>query len=588
MGDIKIREKVKDIKSFDRAANASAHMKEAFVKSKEAVQSADRQAGQAQDAGYGSPSEYAADKTTAGVRNTAERTAHTLRQNPVKQAVANVDKAKRNFKEAERQINKARNAAKKPGADAPKKEMVKRAKQTAQRTRQTAKKSIKAAGKAEKSIKTAGKTVKDSAKMAQKGVKTAERTARVTVKTAQRTVQATGRAAQAAAKTAKIAVQASRAAAKAAATAAKVAVKATIAMVKAAILALKELVAIIAAGGWIAVAVILVICLIGLLVGSVFGIFFSGEDSGNGRTMPAVVSQLTADFYSQIEEIKGDNPHDVAIIDAMAINWRDVLAVYAVKINTNPDNGMEIATMNDEKVELLRGVLNDMVRLNYATSSQTQQRIVLNEDGDETTEEVEVVVLAISMAQKTADEIAAEYAFSRTQKGQLSELLSPDYASLWAALIGSYVAGDGAILTGDTSRIPTGIFSWPLEGGYVNSYYGWRPDPFDPEQTVFHGGLDMPYPQGTPILAAAGGTVVIANATDAWGGGYGYYVKIQHDGTFATLYAHCSQIAVTNGQEVQKGQVIGYVGSTGHSTGNHLHWEVYVNGARVDPLGFFT
>lgn len=445
-----------------------------------------------------------------------------------------------------------------------------------------AKDAAKAKTASKGTVKTAKKSVKStqkSVKAAGRGVKTAQRTARTTAKTA----KATGRAAQQA-------TRAAKAAARAAATTAKAAAKAAVSAVKMAILALKGLVAAIAAGGWVVLLIAAAICLVALLVGSIFGIFFSGEDSGNGRTMPAVVSELTTEFYGQIEDIKRDNPHDVLIMDAMAINWREVLAMYAIKVNTDPDSGMEVASLDDAKVELLRGVLNDMVSLSHTVHTDT----VTPDDGDDETEdeEVEIVILTISMAQKTADEMAAQYGFSQEQQAQLHELLSPDYADLWAALIGSgYMPGmgdGGEILPGDPGRAPLGIFSWPLAGDYpVNSPYGWRPDPFDPSKTDYHGGVDVACPEGTPILAAADGTVVVANATDPWGGSYGYHVKIQHDGTFSTLYAHCSSIAVMNGQQVQKGQVIGYVGSTGNSKGNHLHFEVYVDGARVNPMDFF-
>jgi murein DD-endopeptidase MepM/ murein hydrolase activator NlpD len=83
------------------------------------------------------------------------------------------------------------------------------------------------------------------------------------------------------------------------------------------------------------------------------------------------------------------------------------------------------------------------------------------------------------------------------------------------------------------------------------------------------------------------GVVTYANSTDIWGGSYGYYVKIQHDSTYTTLYAHASKIAVINGQEVKKGQVIAFVGSTGNSTGNHLHWEIQKNGVQTNPLDYF-
>lgn len=578
MGKIKGREQVKNIKVFDRAADVSTHMKNAAVKSKGAVEAADRQAEQTQGAGYTSPSEYAADKVTGGARDTAERAGTALRKNPVKKASENINKARENAHEVRRQVGNIKRAVKRPGADAPRKEMVKRAKRTATRTRQAA----------DKTIKTSAKTVKGAAQTAQKGIKTAERTAKVAVKTTQQTVKATQRAAQAAIKAAKAAAQAAKVAAKAAATAAKVAVKVSVSAIKAIIAALKAMVAAIAAGGWIAVAIILIICLIGLLLGSIFGIFFSGEDSGTGRTMPDVVAELTTEFYSEVEEIKRENPHDVAVVEAMAINWQDVLAVYAVKVSTDPTDGMDVATLDDTKVEKLRGILRDMVSLSHSTSTETRERIVLGGDGLDTTEEVEIVVLTITMTQKTADEAAAQYGFTQTQQDQLHELLSPEYADLWAALIGGGFAGGGDILIGNPGFVPTGIFSWPLAEDYpVNSGFGYRADPFDPSVTNFHGGIDMRCPEGTPILAAADGTVVVANATDSWGGSWGYYVKIQHDGTFHTLYAHCSSIAVTNGQQVQKGQVIAYVGSTGNSSGNHLHFEVYVNGIRVDPMDYF-
>ena len=95
-------------------------------------------------------------------------------------------------------------------------------------------------------------------------------------------------------------------------------------------------------------------------------------------------------------------------------------------------------------------------------------------------------------------------------------------------------------------------------------------------------------PEGTPILAAADGTVSVANALDSWGGSYGYYVKLDHGNGLETLYAHCSSICVTAGQQVKAGQVIGFVGHTGRATGDHLHFEVYQNGQRTDALTYFT
>ena len=97
-----------------------------------------------------------------------------------------------------------------------------------------------------------------------------------------------------------------------------------------------------------------------------------------------------------------------------------------------------------------------------------------------------------------------------------------------------------------------------------------------------HLGIDIAAPDGTPIVAAKSGTVVSAG----WGGGYGNVVVIDHGGGFATAYAHQSKLAVSVGQDVTQGQLIGYVGSTGTSTGNHLHFECRLNGVAQNPRGF--
>ncbi len=205
----------------------------------------------------------------------------------------------------------------------------------------------------------------------------------------------------------------------------------------------------------------------------------------------------------------------------------------------------------------------------------------------ETTETVEITVLIISLTHKSADEMAKTYGFNTEQINNLHELLSPEYADLWAQLLGGYTDGSGEILIGNGGYVPNNIFSWPVTEDYpVTSTFGYRTDPFTGE-TKYHGGIDVAAPEGTPILAAADGTVTEANGTDSYGGGYGYYVKVQHEGGYVSVYAHASRIAVTAGQVVKKGQVIAYIGSTGRSTGNHLHWEIWKDGVRVDPMGLF-
>ena len=130
----------------------------------------------------------------------------------------------------------------------------------------------------------------------------------------------------------------------------------------------------------------------------------------------------------------------------------------------------------------------------------------------------------------------------------------------------------------------TGTYIWPLPGYSPGSAYGWRMHPIFNEMR-FHAGEDIGAPSGTPILAADSG---VATVIPDNGNGYGNYIMINHGGGRVTLYAHMSSFAISNGATVSQGQVIGYVGSTGNSTGPHLHFEVRVNGATTDPKQYFN
>ena len=227
-------------------------------------------------------------------------------------------------------------------------------------------------------------------------------------------------------------------------------------------------------------------------------------------------------------------------------------------------------------------------RSDYSTHPETVTIDTTDENGNPTTTEITETVLVISLTHKTPDEMAANYHFTTRQNNYLQLLQDPQYEELWAELLGGFAQGGGELMTPDGTRTPTGTLQWPLPvAGTITSQFGHRVDPITGEGSS-HTGTDIACAEGTPILAATDGVVTVANGLDSWGGSYGYYIKINHGGGMETLYAHCSSICVTTGQQVQAGEVIGYVGHTGRATGNHLHFEVRINGVRRDAETYFT
>ena len=198
-------------------------------------------------------------------------------------------------------------------------------------------------------------------------------------------------------------------------------------------------------------------------------------------------------------------------------------------------------------------------------------------------------------AEASTEEMRAElerrYGILATENYGLTEVMGPGVSGECEYKCGMHINEDcflAEIIDPDTDWVGTGIFAWPLPQSFtITSPFGYRQDPFTGEWS-YHNGTDIAAPQGTPILAAADGTVTIANGTDPWGGSYGYYIKLDHGEGIETLYAHCSAIAVTAGQQVQQGEVIGYVGNTGNSTGNHLHFEMWENGQQRDVMNCFA
>ena len=445
MKEIKTKPEGGKPKLLESAAKApKTAMKDLWLKSKDKSISELKETPFASQRGESSnaPANNAGDQMLSGVETAAKKGANLTYRGGKQLAQTTARKVKEK-REISRTLSEAKNAGGKTGEAA---------KNTASkiRTKNTAAKAIK--GKPKKSVKTASRSVK-GVKQSAKGVKTAQQTA----KTAQQAAKSAQKSAQATAKAAKAAAQAAKAAAKAAVTGLKAAVQAAATAMKAAAAAAKGLIALIAAGGWVAVVIILLICLIALFVGSCFGIFFSGEDSGSGMTMPAVVQEINAEYQDRLDEVKDSHSYDVLEMSGSRAVWPEVLAVYSVKTTTDPDNAQEVATMDGSKKEILKNIFWQMNEISSRTESKTETVITETDDGHGNIVETETTVtrtyLYITVSHKTADEMAAQCGFNEEQRRQLAELLADENRSLWTQVLYGITGSDVEIVAVALSQV---------------------------------------------------------------------------------------------------------------------------------------
>ena len=460
MSKIKTKESVKDIKVLDKAAVASERMKTALIRSKDQMQNL-------MDDGQISPSEYAEDKLRYAAEDVADRVGHDV-SSGAKKAVNKGKEAYREHREEKRiqkneervrkyeeelrrsaqtstpQQNAARDTAKKNVETQRANTRIKRNQtiKTAERTEHTIKQSARSAGK-----QTVKAGAKGTVKSTEKAVKTAEKTSKAAIKTAEATAKATQKAAEATAKAAQKAAEIARQTAILAYKAAVAAAKAIAAAVKAIIAAVEKLIAAIAAGGWVAVVVVVVICLVALIVGSCFGIFFSSEDKNDGsQTMREVVVEINQDYQNQLDTIKANNPYDDLEMSGSRAVWPEVLSIYAVKTTTDPDNPQEVASVTEEKKQLLTDIFWEMNDISYRTETDTETEIIESDDGNgnilEETVEVTKTTLYITVSHKTAEQMSDQYRFNDDQDSQLEELLNVDNSMWLAVLYGIYGSDD--------------------------------------------------------------------------------------------------------------------------------------------------
>ena len=330
-----------------------------------------------------------------------------------------------------------------------------------------------------------------------------------------------------------------------------------------------SLLALLGAGG-VVLVLAMVIGAAAAVIGSPMGILFVDESGDpNSIRIAEIVAQTNADFGAAINDIASAHPecsettitYDYEDGHTWASYWPEVLAIFAVHTNLNSDS--DVVVINAAQMQRIQDTFWAMHEITYEVEEVDTTPEPTEDDPDP--EQQTDYILHITVSSKTVDELAELYNFTQDQNDILHELLSDEMRPTLLALCG----GIGIIEDGE--------LCWPLPGHtYISCHFG-EVDAFG---NAGHRGTDIPAPEGTPILAAHSGTVLVSG----WNDSYGNQVLLDNGAGLSTRYAHMTQTAVTAGEAVTAGQVIGYVGNTGDSTGFHLHFEVMQNGVRVNPM----
>ena len=337
--------------------------------------------------------------------------------------------------------------------------------------------------------------------------------------------------------------------------------------------AAQSLLALLGAGG-VVLLLAMVIGAAAAVIGSPIGILFADESNDpNSIPIAEIVAETNADFGTAINDIVSAHPecsettitYDYEDGHTWASYWPEVLALFAVHTNLNSDS--DVIVINAAQKQRIQDAFWAMHEITYEVE-EVDTTPEPTEDAPDPEQQTDYI-LHITVSSKTVDELAELYNFTQDQNDILHELLSDEMRPTLLALCG----GIGIIEDGE--------LCWPLPGHtYISCNFGDD----DAYGNSGHRGTDIPAPEGTPILAAHSGTVIISG----WNNSYGNQVLLDNGAGLSTRYAHMTQTAVTAGEAVTAGQVIGYVGNTGDSTGFHLHFEVMQNGVRVNPLDAVT
>lgn len=458
MSKIKLKETRRDIRTIDKAVVATEHMKDVFIRTKHKTESM-------VDDSQSSPSEYAEQQIKGNVEDAVASSTHTVKgtarklfkrkEKYTKESSDTSNSYDTQCDKAENQVHRDEVKRRKKNEDILRNDRTQNDSQNKTvKTRDKKKRTIKQTSKStgRYTLKTANHTIKSS----EKNVKTTARTTEKAIKTTERAAMKAQKAAKATAKTAQKAAQAAKVAARATVQATKAVARATVAAVKAIVAGVKALAAAIAAGGWVAVLVIVIICLVALIVGSCFGIFFSSEDDTGTQTMESVSEEINAEYESQIQAIKDGTPHDMLeMTDARAV-WKEVVALYSVRL-TNGETAVEVVTMNDEKKALLKEIFGEMNVIESRTEERAETVVTEIDDGNGNittlTEEVTRTYLCITVKHKTIAEMAEQYNLTDEQKKQLDELLAEENNAMWEAILGDFYSSDYQIVSVALSQL---------------------------------------------------------------------------------------------------------------------------------------
>lgn len=271
---------------------------------------------------------------------------------------------------------------------------------------------------------------KDTVKKAEKGIKTEKKTVKNAEKIAKESAKASKRMLE---QGRKLAIEGTKKAVQGT----KVLIKATISAIKAIIAGIKSLVAMLAAGGSLATIAIVIICLVGLLVTSIFGIFFSSEKtSKNGIAMKDVVMECNQEFSNKLDSIQASNPHDEYVLEGNMASWKDILLIYSIK-QSNGKNEQEVITMDNNKKQIVKNIFWDMNEITSEVKTETYKASKVNTS--DITKDEQKRVLHIYIKSKTAEEMKVKYNFNVLQLKQYNELSSDKYSILWSGAIYGYI-----------------------------------------------------------------------------------------------------------------------------------------------------